>query len=212
MLKTQPGLKLPGLASSAAAPPLNSKAADKSGAIDVQGIALKSLESLEKTCNEVASELRAQKPPSWRPTPGQSLPTSLSSKSARMHCRRDSFADQFQNRLLRRERVEFWVGTAAAIMAFGFVMFSATETVRQKHLSVVPLLPGFVTGAVALLFFRQLSKTTATLTSIYIYNEASQYADSIKDETRADSVKARIALNLVELNGPPSDPPKQHDR
>ena len=115
----------------------------------------------------------------------------------------EELVNSYHQQALSQARVQFWFSVIAAMVGFGYILYSASLFSEDNWVTILNILPGVVIDTVALLFFRQAEQTRQRATELYDRLRSDSQAIMAKDllssieDTKIRSIaQAQIALHL----------------
>jgi hypothetical protein len=118
----------------------------------------------------------------------------------------------YHEQALTQARVQFWFSAVAAAIGFGWILYRGSQIDIDDLGTISRVLPGIVTDAIALLFFRQAADTRQRATEFYDrlrrdrqLSDSIALVSSIEDVRVKSAVQAQIALHLSGLEPQPLD-------
>jgi len=121
--------------------------------------------------------------------------------------------EAYHQQALQQSQVQFWFSLASSVVGFVFIVVMVAITVAAEKASwyeyLVKTAPGAIMEAVSVLFLAQARETRDRATDFFKelnyerqISKSVEIADSISEPSVQDSIKAKIALHIINLKEP----------
>jgi phosphate/sulfate permease len=124
----------------------------------------------------------------------------------------ENLINNYHEQALEQAKVQFWFSIVAAVIGFGWILYTGSNIDTEKIITILKTLPGVVMDAVAFLFFRQAAETRQRATELYDrlrkdkqIVESVKLVSSIEDYKVRSAVQAQISLHMAGLAPVPID-------